>query len=162
MYIFKGLRPLPPAPFCRLLPPSTLLLAPCSSLLAPSSFLLHCYWGWARVPLVCLQFGLGFDLFMGFSLIWRWFLVSWRSLGRLLGTLVDVCSPLGVQGNPLEVPGRFVHQFRVSFGGLWASNIDKKGGLEHAFSTHAFGMVYGSVLCWFMDLHGGPGIWTNM
>ena len=82
------------------------------------------------------------------------FLVSWRSLGRLLGTLVDVFSPLGVQGDPLEVPGRFVHEFRVSFGGLWASIIDKKAGLEHVFSTHAFGMVNGSVL--FL-VYGRPG-----
>jgi len=60
--------------------------------------------------------------------------------------------------DPLEVPGRFVHEFRVSFGSLWASIIDKKGGLEHVFSTHAFGMVYGSVLCWFMVVQGDPGI----
>ena len=80
------------------------------------------------------------------------------SLGRLLGTLVDVCSPLGVQGDPLNVPGRFCHEFRVSFADLWASIIDKKGGLEHAFPTHAFGMVYGSVLCWFMVVQGDPGI----
>ena len=84
--------------------------------------------------------------------------MSWRSLGRLLGTLVDVWSPLGVQGDPLEVPGRFVHEFRVSFGGLWAPIIDQKASLEHVFSTHAFGMVYGSVLCWFMVVQGDPGI----
>ena len=101
---------------------------------------------------------MGFDVFVEFSVIWMWFSVSWRSLGRLLGTLVDACSPLGVQGDPLEVPGRFVHEFRVSFGGLWASIIDKKAGLEHVFSTHAFGMVYRSALCWFMVVQGDPGI----
>ena len=85
-------------------------------------------------------------------------MVSWRSLGRLWGTLVDACSPLGVQGDPLEVPSRVVHEFRVSFGGLWASIIDKKTGLEHVFSTHAFGIVYRSVLCWFMVVQGDFGI----
>ena len=84
--------------------------------------------------------------------------MSWRSLGRLLGTLVDIWSPLGVQGDRLEVPVQVFHEFRVSFGGLWASIIDKKGGLERVLSTHAFGMVYGNVLCWFMVVQGDPGI----
>ena len=58
----------------------------------------------------------------------------------------------------MEVPGRFVHEFRVSFGGLWAPIIDQKASLEHVFSTHAFGMVYRSVLCWFIVVQGDPGI----
>ena len=84
--------------------------------------------------------------------------MSWRPLGRLLGTLGDIWSPLGVQGDPLEVPGRVFHEFRVSFGGPWASIIDQKGGLEHVFPTHTFGMVYRSVLCWFIVVQGDPGI----
>ena len=84
--------------------------------------------------------------------------MSWRSLGRLLGTLVDVWSPLGVQGDPLEVPGQVFHEFRVSFEGLGASFLINKRGVELAVSTHVFGMVYGSVLCWFMVVQGDPGI----
>ena len=84
--------------------------------------------------------------------------MSWRSLGRLLGTLVDACSPLGVQGDPLEVPGRVFHEFNISFGGLGTSLFDNKCGLERDFSTHAFGMVSGGALCWLMVLQGRLGI----
>ena len=99
-----------------------------------------------------LQFGLGFDVFVEFSVIWRWFSVSWRSLGRLLGTLVDACSPLGVQGDPLEVPGRFVHEFRVSFGASGHQLLMKKL-VWNMFFSHMFSEWFIGVFC--------VGLWSS-
>ena len=82
--------------------------------------------------------------------------MSWRSLGRLWETLVDIRVPLGVQGGPWEVQGRVFIDFGVSFWSLGASLFDKSRAVEPNFSMHAFRMVSVRVLCWFVVVQGGP------
>ena len=82
--------------------------------------------------------------------------MSWRSLGSFWG-------PWSTFGRPwasgsLGGPRSNCFMNFGSFGGLGASFFDKRCGLERDFSTHAFGMVSGSVLCRFMVLQGRFGI----
>ena len=145
----KGLRPLPPAPFYRLLPPCSFLLPHSSFIVIGAGHACHLFpfsLGWGSMcSWILVSFGGCFWCLGG---PWGDFWGPWSTFARLWASKV--------------IPWRSqVDLFRNLRFHLEASRhqlLIKKGGLEHAFSTHAFGMVYGSVLCCFMVLHGDPRI----